>query len=291
MNAIRVLVVRGGALGDTILTLPLLASLRNFLPGSRVTFVGNNSCLEILPAGIDSLSIDGSAQLWLFSDSLNVSDRFWRVFDIACLILGNPHHVARNLMRAGVPSIRHVNPTPACGEHLVERLHRGLGLEVPPRLPALQYLASPRSDSLVWIHPGSGGSSKCAPLRLFADLSRLIRDHFNHRIVVTASHQDSFLMSGPEWSDLIDQPRTDLVLDRPLGQLCKELGGAALFIGNDSGVSHLAAALGIPSFVFFVTTDPDTWAPWAPLELLRIIDCRRNMPPISHIWTTVKDVL
>jgi heptosyltransferase-3 len=40
------------------------------------------------------------------------------------------------------------------------------------------------------------------------------------------------------------------------------MAGAQLFVGNDSGPAHLAAAFGVPVTVLFGASDPVTWAPW-----------------------------
>jgi ADP-heptose:LPS heptosyltransferase len=61
-------------------------------------------------------------------------------------------------------------------------------------------------------------------------------------------------------------------------EICEKLGSARLFIGNDSGVSHLAAGLGIPSAVMFMATDPAQWMPWARPENLHVMDLRDEIP-------------
>jgi heptosyltransferase III len=49
-----------------------------------------------------------------------------------------------------------------------------------------------------------------------------------------------------------------------IGQLARWLSGAKLYVGNDSGIAHLAAAVGVPVAVFFGPTDPAVWAPRGP---------------------------
>jgi heptosyltransferase III len=61
----------------------------------------------------------------------------------------------------------------------------------------------------------------------------------------------------------------DEALDRAtrfenLFDLARWLAGAALYIGNDSGITHLAAAVGIPVIALFGPTSPDIWAPRGP---------------------------
>ena len=95
-------------------------------------------------------------------------------------------------------------------------------------------------------------------------------------MAVTAGEEDQFLKDHPAWKTLIAGPRTQLLENQPYEALCKSLGAARLFVGNDSGMSHLAANLGIPSAVFYVSTDPIQWAPWVPLSHMRTIDLRER---------------
>jgi heptosyltransferase III len=57
------------------------------------------------------------------------------------------------------------------------------------------------------------------------------------------------------------------------------LSRAALFVGNDSGPAHMAAAFGIPSVVLFGPSDPVVWAPWrAPAEQIVAGPALRDLP-------------
>jgi ADP-heptose:LPS heptosyltransferase len=66
--------------------------------------------------------------------------------------------------------------------------------------------------------------------------------------------------------------------DLPLPQLAAKLAAAALYIGNDSGVTHLAAAAGAPTIALFGPTDPATWAPIGTVRVLRHCDARASVP-------------
>ena len=89
--------------------------------------------------------------------------------------------------------------------------------------------------------------------------------------MVTAGEEDGFLKSRADWVRLVQAPGTELMEQRPVNEICARLGQAELYVGNDSGMSHLAAALGVPSFVFFTVTDPCQWAPWVPADHLRVV--------------------
>lgn len=267
-----VLIVRPGALGDTILSLPLVASIRSEHPDARITFLGNPSYQDLLPRYIDFQSIDSPKWLWLFTPPADVGPK--RAFAHAHVILNRADDVSRNLRSTGTQSVLTASSAPPQGKHAVEHLHEALGFPVPRRLPALVELAPARESDLIWIHPGSGGPKKCVPLGIITGLAEILRRKTGLAVAVTVGEADDFLKDLPEWERLTCGPRTHLVEHRPIPELCRELGGARLFVGNDSGISHLAAGLGIPSSVFFMSTDPIQWSPWVPTDQLRIIDCR-----------------
>src|SRR5262245_9382674 len=126
-------------------------------------------------------------------------------FDSAVVWMKDPDF-ARNLMASGIPNVFRADPFPSFG-HAADHLLRTLGL---PR-PALPDLWKPASSDIV-IHPGSGSPAKNWPF--FEELMRRV----------------------PE-SRLLPQ-------DRSLAEVARYLRTVAAFIGNDSGITHLAAYLG-----------------------------------------------
>jgi hypothetical protein len=112
----------------------------------------------------------------------------------------------------------------------------------------------------VWaIHPGSGSPHKNWPLARFMELARLIEDRKEAR---------SLFLLGPVeaecWGDQVgrlQETHIPIIKAPPLPVLAGLLTHCAGYVGNDSGVSHLAAALGLPAVVLFGPTDPLLWAP------------------------------
>jgi len=286
----RSLVIRPGALGDTILTFPLLASIRDACPGTGIVLLGNRACRELAPPDIELHPFDHPAWLWLFEEEPQPADLERAEFEAAYVILNRPERVVSNLRRAGIGSVRVAASRPPEGKHIVEHLHQELGLPVPPRRPALQRLASPARTDVVWVHPGSGGSRKCIPLALMADLARKLALRTGSELAITAGEDDEFLWNQPEWDALARSPGAVLLDRRPLSELMRRLGSARLFLGNDCGVSHLAAGLGIASTVFFVSTDPRQWAPWVPGDQIRIVDWRGGLPSESGVRALMEQI-
>jgi heptosyltransferase III len=278
ISSSKILLVRSGALGDTLLTLPLAASIRSRHPEAALTFLGTRAYKDLLPGDLSFAPIDGPNWSWLFSDQRKGRNQHEAVFQRACVVLNRPDDVVRNLKHAGTTDIRTAASRPPAGKHLVEHLHNELGLPVPEPEPCLKHLASTEKEDLLWIHPGSGGPKKCLPLPLLSALAGDLVECTGWQLAITAGEEDEFLKTFPAWEDLVRGPNVILLDRKPLIGLVERLRGARLFIGNDSGIGHLAAGLGIPSAVFFVRTDPLQWVPWVPKKQILAIDCRAGYP-------------
>jgi ADP-heptose:LPS heptosyltransferase len=278
-DAPQIIVVRPGALGDTVLSLPLLESILLLHPTAKITFLGTRPYGDIIPKWAEFQPMDHPRWLWLFAPESAESAPNGRSFDTAYLVLNKPDDVIRNLNNARVSSIFLTSSRPEPGEHVVEHMHRGLGLPVPAKAPALSHFAS-RKEGLIWIHPGSGGPGKCIPLGFLIRFLDALASMKDCPRVITAGEDDAFLKDLPEWNTLMNAPRTRLLEQRPLLEVCT-LSSASLFIGNDSGISHLAAALGVPSIVFFTSTDPSQWSPWVPDDQVRVLDVRGEEVTLS----------
>jgi len=143
-------------------------------------------------------------------------------FDAAIVWMKDPT-VANNLEASGIPNVLRADPFPAFG-HAADHVLRTLEL-ARPDLPDLW---KPTSRDIV-IHPGSGSPNKNWPF--FQELFQQVRDS-----------------------------RT-LPQSLSLAELSRYLRSAAMFIGNDSGITHLAAYSGCPTVALFGPTDPRTWGP------------------------------
>ncbi len=100
------------------------------------------------------------------------------------------------------------------------------------------------------VHPGSGSAAKNWPFDRFVQSARLL-----------SAGRPWLLVLGPAESHVV--PAADAVVARavPLRRLGAVLARAGLLLGNDSGVSHLAAACGTRTLALFGPTDPTQWAP------------------------------
>lgn len=130
----------------------------------------------------------------------------------------------------------------------------------------------PQGEKYAVVHAGSGSRRKNWPLDRFVRISRLLRDQ----------GRNSVWIKGPAESSLPRLPGTDRIVENPpFSVLAAILARAEFFLGNDSGVAHLAAAAGCPSLVLFGASDPLVWAPRG-----KVVKILHNKVPCSPCHLT-----
>ncbi|MBI5251758.1 MAG: glycosyltransferase family 9 protein [Desulfomonile tiedjei] len=279
-----VLVIRTGALGDTILTLPVLASIQAAHPGVTVTFLGNRAYRDLIPEGIGFRPVDGIEWSWLFGPHAAGAPESAKAFTKAYVILNKADDVIRNLVRTGTRSVASSSSAPGQVKHIVEHIHESLGLPTAAKRPVFRRIGGQSIlRPIIWLHPGSGGLKKCVPLAGISRIALELQSKTGFHLVITAGEEDEFLKRSPEWGNLLSAAGSTLLENRPLSEIMKVLRHAAVFIGNDSGISHMAANMGVKSVVFFVASDPAQWSPWVPERDMRIIDLR-NQDVVETGW-------
>jgi len=146
--------------------------------------------------------------------------------------------------------------------HREELGGRGLVLEEPP-LPLLRV----NPDGAVVIHPGSGGEAKCWPREKFLSLAHsLKRNGIIPTLILGEAEQD-------RWGrGFVDSLKDEFPWYLHMGfyELAERLSRARVYLGNDSGVSQLAAAVGVPVIVLFGPSSESQWLPVGPqVKVLR----------------------
>ncbi len=252
----RALVIRIGALGDVLLTRRLTYSLSR--AGLRSTLFAPARHASLLQA---DPWIDGV----LDSESPSFASAFtgeWRNevcgFDLG-LVISKSDGLAR-AAESAARRVARIQPEPWRDDVSIAlqwaEAAIGSGAVFQGTLPSL--FASPdesMAQGATLIHPGSGSPAKNWPLERFVDLSRELRQG-GHRVVWILGPAEGGIPSpGSEFE----------VLDRPsLGALAATLSQARVFVGNDSGVSHLAAAVGAPTVAIFGPTSDVVFRPDGP---------------------------
>jgi ADP-heptose:LPS heptosyltransferase len=277
----ELLLIRPGAIGDTLMAAPAL----RVLPAEfKVTFVGRRPGLDFIrPLVHKVLDLESYGWQRLFTDgphpgSLPVlkADRVTAFFtDSSGAIQTN---LAGYFPRSPVAVFP---PYPPESERTHVAFHvaaclRSAGLPVDPRAAVEKatgravLIAGKTEAALqntIVLHPGSGGQKKNRPPEFWLELvKRLIgRDGRRAVILLGPAEERLYLLFEPYADDKLG------ILYYPDSQaLLSFLGSSALYIGHDSGITHLAAMCGVPSIAVFRHSDPQQWRPLGPK--VRIIE-------------------
>ena len=255
----RLLIVRACAIGDFVLNLPALQSLHRSQDDARFTLVGYPATLELARefVPVDAVySIESEPWSRLFYEpvpGLSV--------DSAIVWMKDPI-VAANLRASGIPHVVRADPFPIYG-HAAAHLLRTLRLPEPP----LPDLWQAETDDII-VHASSGSPKKNWPH--FDELmSRLGRECLSlgerppeGRVRVSGFEQNCdpqpALRAALSQSER-DMPR--IMTDLSLSEVVQHLRRCRAYVGNDSGITHLAAYLGCPAIALFGPTDPRVWGP------------------------------
>ncbi len=281
--------MRAGGLGDTLLTLPALAALKERFPGARSEMAGYPERVALLKAGgliQEAHSVEAGPMAPIFrpgrllsKDSMSYLEPFDTL--IAWCGAALREHL-KGLFRGEFIG---ADPHPPRGslthasEHLLQALSP-LGLKPLPKKPGLTLSAAEDADArafleerglldeaFIAIHPGGGSRNKCWAAGRFAALARWAREALGIKVILISGPAD-----GKRAAEVLSRLRREtvsLLEEPPLKVLAALLARASLYLGNDSGVTHLAALLGIPTVALFGPTDPRVWGPIG--ERVRVI--------------------
>jgi ADP-heptose:LPS heptosyltransferase len=254
---VRRLILRPGAIGDTIVGLPALERLCSKDSGADFAEIWAPSRNLPLLRHLAPVRAFTTVQL----DLLEINpppaliERL-RTFDEIVSWYGAAREEFRAALQAvGVPfRLLRALPPEGCGCHAVDFYLRQVGVEIEasqdivPRLPAPRCPGTFR-DGFIAIQPFSGSPKKNWDLASFrAAAARLTK--------LTGLRCE--WCAGPE-EELPGARRFG-----GLDALANWLSSSTLYLGNDSGISHLAAVCGVPSVVVFLATDSSVWAPRGP---------------------------
>jgi ADP-heptose:LPS heptosyltransferase len=134
-------------------------------------------------------------------------------------------------------------------------------------------------DRAVLIHPGAGAVWKRWPADRFAEVARRLHDA-GREVALVAGPADDAAVAG-----VLEKIDLSVLRDLPLRRLGAVLAQSCLYLGNDSGVSHLAAAAGARTVVLFGSTDPRFWAPLGDVRVVRRCGCTaREAGEVRVCW-------
>jgi heptosyltransferase-3 len=263
---LRFIVLRGGALGDLLLTVPVLQALRKSDLSSWIELIAPfPAALLAQFGGADSVrNLDSAAFLSLFSDDGALSEELEKKFSKTDCVLSylsdRGGSIRAKIERSGcrfIPGPFRLNQhrIPATIQ-LIEPL-RFLGLVDVDPVPRLVLSSKNRSNRLAF-HVGSGSPAKNWFADRWAQLMAKLEERFAELILISGEADET---PTAQFLAKYQSPKLKLKSNLPILDLAHELAVARFFIGHDSGISHLAAALGVPTVALFGPTDAVIWRP------------------------------
>ena len=276
----RILVIRGGAIGDFILTLPALKALRDAHPHAHIEILGYKNIAVLAEnrfyaQAVRSIEYGPLASFFAKNSELPAElANYFASFDLIISYLYDPDGIFEmNLRRCGVENLIHGpakvdNHEPAARQFarpleelgaFVSDFAAKVYPSVEDRHVARKFLRS-CARPIVALHPGSGSERKNWPLQNWIDIGNdlLASETFRGSIVVVSGEADENQITRLEsiWANR----RVRFAKSLPLPHLAAVLE-QTIFVGHDSGISHLAAAAGADCILLFGPTDPAVWAP------------------------------
>ena len=272
---IRTAVVHVGGIGDFILACPAIARLNEQGP---LELVGRPERLALAVLGgiaqqahsLDAIDFDS-----VFSrPSAILCDFFSRFERVVVWMKDEDGSIDRGLRACQVSEriIRPGLPPAYYGRHASCYYLEQLGL--PPTPPFRLELSPSLSRWDLLIHPGSGGSTKNWSHERFRDIAQR---------AVSSGARVAWIR-GPAEEDLAAPASLPELRPSSLVDLARILASGHVYLGNDSGVTHLAATVGVRTLAVFGPTDPNIWAPLGKhVTILK----GRPWPSTDEVWTAI----
>ncbi len=259
----RIVVIRLRSLGDCVLTTPALEILKHARPDLRIAvvvedrfravFEGNPDIEELLSPHWHEVR-GWEPELCLNLHGGSASTRLTAASG-ARLRAGFQHYrwqLPYNVRIPRAQQILGVQRVVHTAEHLASAMFYLGAPETEIPRARLFAATQPAGRPYAVIHPIAATLEKTWRAGGFLEAARYLRQFCDLEPV--------FIAGAGEDLSTFDAYRT--LVGAPLGEIKSLLAGASLFLGNDSGPAHMAAAFGLPVVVIFGGSDPDNWRPW-----------------------------
>ena len=287
-HSARVLVIRLRSLGDCVLTTPALRLLKQARPDLRLAvmveprfaavFEGNPDIEAILaPGARRAFSSRPALTLNLHGGSRSAA---LTVASMAKLRAGFGHFRFQGLYNLRIPRAQEIlgeERTVHTAEHLASAMF-WLGVPRTEIPRACLYADSRRTRcERAVLHPFASATQKAWPAGRFVALGRHLQQSLGLEVTIIGGPADDFDLFGD----------FECLRGAPLHEVKELLAGARLFVGNDSGPAHMAAAFGLPVVVLYGSSDARIWAPWRTES--EVIAAGQGLPavPLERVTAAV----
>lgn len=263
MPGARIAVVRLRSLGDCVLTTPSLSLLKQARPDLKIAivvedafaplFTGNPDIDAILPPNLTDIA-RWRPQLTINLHGGPASARL-TLASLARFRAGFCHFRFSALYNVRIPRAQAIlrdDRKVHTAEHLASAMFF-LGVSAT-EIPPARLFASPagRSGPYAVVHPMASAADKTWPAANFLRVA----EHLEKRLGI----EPVFIGAAGESLQAFHQ--YPVLSGASLEEIKSLIAEASLFIGNDSGPAHMAAAFGLPTVVLFGSSDSDIWHPW-----------------------------
>ena len=278
----KILLIHSGGIGDLLLALPAMRVFRQAFSWAILEMMGRPERLALVAHDLRASllhSVDQAGMAYFYAEGGSLPPRlgaFFSSFGVVLLFGGAGGNIlAKNLKRAGAGRVISLPPFPPealrvhVSDYLVESLRKE-GIEGENACAPLQLAeetltaaqafftrsGAKEGARILAIHAGSGSPGKNWPPEKFV----MVADW-------AAEWAEILLLSGPAERGAEEirkamKKANPLVADTlPLTRLAGVLKWSRAYLGNDSGITHLAASLGVPTVALFGPTDPVVWGP------------------------------
>jgi heptosyltransferase-3 len=262
----NLLIIHQGALGDFILTFPAVIRLKAYYRAIDVLCQNQLGKLaKVMGLAENRHPLEAACWSSLFTDYIDqrVKTLLESYGDI--ILFSQSDQLAKSVQRITEKSVCRIPPKPPAHERihvaqflldnifncgLIKKTDAKLDDILPPvRKGPLQ------NSGTILLHPGAGSVRKRWPIRNFLQVeSMLQKDGLKPEFVLGPAEETL--------ADDLQRPDRSVHMPSDLAELAALLESAGGYIGNDSGASHLAAYLGLPTTVIFGPADPARWAPF-----------------------------
>jgi len=245
----RIAVIRLRSLGDCVLTTPALALLKQYRPDLKATIVVEPRFAAVFEGNPDVDAISTGPVAADLALNLHGGTRSMLLTLRSGLRAGFAHHRYSFIYSDKIPraqEILGVERRVHTAEHLASAM---FWLGVPrTEIPRARLIAdSIELGPCTIIHPFASAPDKTWPPERFVEVARKL--------------PNPVILAGPD-DDTSPFGKFRVLKNEPLARVKNLMAGSTLFVGNDSGPAHMAAAFGVPVVALFGSSDPVTWAPW-----------------------------
>ncbi len=273
MSAIkpRILVIRGGAIGDFILTLPAIAALRRQFPQAHLEVLGYPHIAHLAVAGgladrVQPIEARGLAGFFARGGTLELDLMdYFSEFDLIISYLYDPDEIFKtNIGRCLVgqfivgPHRPDETERTHATQVYLKPLERLAIFDADP-VPRLSLNPQPSTLNQLALHPGSGSEKKNWPEAKWAGLIQQIMATTNWDLLLVGGEAEGERLR--RLAAALPPARCSIAQGLPLAELAQRIQSGAAFVGHDSGITHLAAAVGLPCVVLWADTLEEIWRP------------------------------